>query len=209
MTEQAATADTPQAPPGDAPRDGDPRVPILEERVRRLEELVAALQDTQALEERVAERVAARAAPAPDNGVRAKAGLLFEAGRHLLPAAVGALAEPAAAPAPAAAQPAAPAPRPAWLLFDVYAEARAIARMYLDPRFRLTWQARLLPPALLAAIATSWVWLPGTSILPSIISTLIMKVVDLLLAFALFKVLHREVSRYRNTSPDLPPSLRL
>jgi len=167
------------------------------------------LQDTHALEERVAERVAARVAPAPDNGVRASAGLLFEAGRHLLPAAVGALAEPDQAPAPPAAQPAGPALRAPWLLFDVYAEARATVRMYLDPRFRLTWQARLLPILLVAAIATSWIWLPGTSILPGVVSTLIMKAVDLVLALVLFKVLHREVTRYRNSSPDLPPSLRL
>jgi hypothetical protein len=202
MNEQAPIADTPQPTPG-----ADPRVPALEERVRRLEEAVAPLQDTHALEERVAERVAARVAPAGENGVRASAGLLLEAGRHLLPAAA-ALAEPAPAALPPA-QPAGPALRPPWLLFDVYAEARAAVRMYLDPRFRLTWQARLLPPILLAAIATSWIWLPGTAVLPGVVSTLIMKAVDLLLALVLFKVLHREVTRYRNSSPDLPPSLRL
>jgi hypothetical protein len=202
MTDQAAITD------GAQPADGL-HAQALEERVRRLEEVVAALQDTHALEERVAERVAARVAPASDNGVRAKAGLLFEAGRHLLPAAVEALSEPSPPPVAVPAQPAATGLRPPWLLFDVYAEARVIVRMYLDPRFRLTWQARLLPLVLLAAIATSWVWLPGTSILPSIVSTLIMKVVDLFLALVLFKVLHREVTRYRNTSPDLPPSLRL
>ena len=60
-----------------------------------------------------------------------------------------------------------------------------------------------------AAIATSWFWLPGTSLLPSVVTTLVMKVVDLVLAFVLWKVLHREVTRYRATSPDLPPSLRL
>jgi hypothetical protein len=67
----------------------------------------------------------------------------------------------------------------------------------------------LLPLVLLAAIATSWIWLPGTSILPTVVTTLVVKAVDLLLALVLFKVLHREVTRYRNSSPDLPPSLRL
>jgi hypothetical protein len=203
MTEPALIADTAQPTSADAPHD--PRVPALEERVRRLEEAVAPLQDTHALEERVAERVASHVALASDNGVRAKAGLLLEAGRHLLPAAAATLAEPAPSPTHAAE----PALRPPWLLFDVYAEARAAVRMYLDPRFRLTWQARLLPPILLVAIATSWVWLPGTSLLPGFLSTLLVKVVDLLLALVLFKVLHREVTRYRNSSPDLPPSLRL
>ena len=42
-----------------------------------------------------------------------------------------------------------------------------------------------------------------------IVGTLLEKVVDLLLAFVLFQVVHREATRYRTTSPDLPPSLRL
>src|SRR5206468_12366768 len=64
------------------------------------------------------------------------AGLFLEAGRHLLPAAAGALAEgtsAAEAHAQAQAQPAAQA-RPPWLLFDVYAEFRALVRMYLEDR---------------------------------------------------------------------------
>lgn len=216
MIDQAAITDPPQPPPGDPPREGaDPRVPALEERVRRLEDVIATLQDTRALEDRVVERVAARVGPANGNGVRESAGLIIEAGRHLLPAAVGALAQgadAAEAHAQAQPQPATPGRRP-WLLFEIYAELRATVRMYVDPRFRLTWRARLLPLILLAAIATSGLWLPGNDFLNkitlNIVGTLYEKVVDLLLAFVLFKVVHREVTRYRNTSPDLPPSLRL
>jgi hypothetical protein len=216
MTEQAPTADNPQPATGDAPRDGAAaRVEALEGRVRRLEDALAALQDTRALEERVVERVAAKVGPGDPNGLRESAGLIMEAGRHLLPAAAGALAggaDAAEAHARAQAQPAAPGRRP-WLLFEVYAELRAMVRMYVDPRFRLTWQARLLPLVLLVAIATSGLWLPGNDFLNkitlNIVGTLYEKVVDLALAFVLFKVLHREVSRYRQSSPDLPPSLRL
>ena len=35
------------------------------------------------------------------------------------------------------------------------------------------------------------------------------KVLQLVIAFVLFKVLAHEARRYRETSPDLPPSLRL
>ncbi len=197
------------------PPDGaDPRVAALEERVRQLEQLVATLQDTHALEERVVERVTAQVKPSATAAVRESAGYLLQAGRHLLPAAVSVLADqapPTDAPPPAAAPTATPAaaPRKRWLLPDVYAEVRAIIRLYLDPRFRLTWQARLAPLILVPAIATSWIWLPGTGILPGVVMTLVMKVVDLVLAFVLFHVLHREATRYRATSPDLPPSLRL
>jgi hypothetical protein len=107
------------------------------------------------------------------------------------------------------ARAASPSAKPPWLLFDLYAEARATIRMYLDPRYRVGWQGRLLPVLFLAAIGTSWLWIPRTSVLPSVVSTLLVKVVDLVLAFALFKVLHREADRYRRVSPDLPPSLRL
>jgi hypothetical protein len=211
MIEQAEVGDSPH------PDGAEPRVAALEERVRQLEQMVAALQDTRALEERVAERVAAQAKPAPAGSVRESAGLLLQAGRHLLPAAVSVLAEqtaPPEAPPPAAGLPPslAPAPRRAWLLFDVYAEFRAIVRLYLDPRFRLSWQARLAPILLLPAIALSWYWLPGTGLLSALpfgIDRLYVKVVDLLLAFVLFHVLHREATRYRATSPDLPRSLRL
>jgi hypothetical protein len=200
MIEQAVTADTPQ--PADAPR-----VQALEQRVRHLEDVVAALQDTRALEERVAERVTARVGPAQGDGARPSAGLLRDAGR--LAHAVGALAGGAVAvAAPAPAPPVLPEER-RWLLVEVYAEFRALLRMYLDRRYRRSWAAWLLPPLLVAAIATSWIWIPGTGILPGTVAMLIMKVVDLVLAFVLWKVLHREVSHYRATSPDLPPSLRL
>jgi hypothetical protein len=209
MIDRPALDDVPH--PAPTPPDGDhPRVAALEERVAQLEQQIAALQDTRALEERVVERVTAQVQPA--TGVRESAGLLLQAGRHLLPAAVSVLAEgaaPPAAPAPSAA----PTPlRRRWLLHDLYADVRAIVRLYLDPRFRLTWQARLAPLILLPAIILSWYWLPGTgllSALPFNIDRLYDKIVDLLLAFVLFHVLHREATRYRATSPDLPPSLRL
>src|SRR4051794_11296207 len=93
-----------------------PRVEVLEGRVRRLEEVVAALQDTRALEQRVVERVAAQVSHDANNGARQSAGLIIEAGRHLLPSAVGALSQGVnAAEAHAQAQ-AAPPARP-WLLF--------------------------------------------------------------------------------------------
>lgn len=202
MNDQAPIQEAADALPDEAVL----RVAALEERVRRLEEMFAALQE----------------ARPPETGdgrgsqLRESAGMIIEAGRHLLPAAVGALkegADAAEAQERARAQTQAPAARATaaqpWLLFDVYAEARAMLRMYFDPRYRLGWQARTLPLILVAAIVTSWLWIPGTAVLPTFLSGLIVKAVDLGLAFVLYKVLHREVRRYRETSPDLPPSLRL
>jgi hypothetical protein len=207
MTEQAAMTGPPEEKRGTAT---DPRVMALEARVRRLEDAVASLQDTRQLEERVVESVTAKVGRGRSNGLRESAGLILEAGRHLLPAAVDAVrdGDPPPDPSPAATAKREPS-RTSWLLWDLYADARAMLRMYVDPRYRLGWQGRLLPLALVAAIVTSWIWIPGTSILPNVLSSLLVKAVDLVLAYVLFKIVLREVRRYRETSPDLPPSLRL
>lgn len=195
-------------------RDPDPRVAELEDRVRRLEDVVTSLQDTRGLEARVVESLTARVTQGRPAGLKESAGLIIDAGRHLLPAAVDALkhgADVADAQAGAQARAGAKGKRP-WLLFEVYADLRAMVRMYVDPRYPLGWQGRLLPLILVGAILLSWLWLPGSAILGSLsgaLGTLYMKIVDLALAFVLCKVVHREVRKYRETSPDLPASLRL
>jgi hypothetical protein len=92
----------------------------------------------------------------------------------------------------------------------MFADARVILRMFFDPRYRLSLTGRFVPLFLLALIATSHFWgcVLGTG-LPLGIGTLLDKAVDLVLAFVLFKVLGQEARRYRETSPDLPPDLRL
>jgi hypothetical protein len=215
MTEPAeplegAAHDPPR--PGEAP----PAWSTLEERVRRLEDAVAGLQDTRHLEDRVVERLADRDRAA---SVTDATGIMIEAGRHLLP--VPPVATPAddgaAAPPPPVATPAPPpkSGRRPWLLFDLYADVRATMYMFVDPRYRMSWTGRFLPWALLFAILTSWFWIPFVSLLYALpalgpfLATVLVKAVDLLLAFVLYKILGREAIRYRETSRDLPPSLRL
>jgi hypothetical protein len=217
MTDRAAMTENAN------PVEGGPREPhaewtALEQRVRRLEDAVAGLQDTRQLEDRVAERLAARTrAGLPKDAT----GIIVEASRHLLPAPPPVDRPPdgqaAELPAPGAAA-AQPSPRPArrpWLLFDLYADVRAAMYMFVDPRYRMSWSGRVLPWVLLGAILSSWFWIPFISLLYSVpalgpfLGTVIVKFVDLLLAFVLYKVLSREATRYRETSPDLPRSLRL
>ncbi|MGH7225858.1 MAG: hypothetical protein ACRELF_21780, partial [Gemmataceae bacterium] len=94
-----------------------------------------------------------------------------------------------------------------WLLWDTWAEARVIVRMFVDPRYQLPWSARVLPLLLLAAFVTTNYWIPG-ALIPGV-GDVLRTIVDLPLAFLLFKWLGHESRRYRQTSPDLPPSLRL
>src|SRR5262249_15949187 len=107
-------------------------------------------------------------------------------------------------------QPAVPAsaPRSSWVVAEAYHEARAMVRMYFDPRYRMSWGGRVVPLVLCVAILTSWIWLPGTSILPTFLSTPIIKIVDVVLALLAYKILSREVRRYQaalHGPATLPP----
>ncbi|MFN4259265.1 MAG: hypothetical protein ACK4RK_08190 [Gemmataceae bacterium] len=183
----------------------------LEDRVRRLEDAVASVQDTHALEERVVARVAARVARSvavvtPDSQ---PLDAVVEAGRHLLPLALeSARIQVQTIETPP--QPA-PAPRPArgiwsWLPLEMLREMQAILRMFVDPHYRLSWYARLIPLVLVVAILTSSFWVPFTSI--PIFGTLWDKTINLVLAFFLFKILMHEARRYRETFPTLAARAR-
>ncbi len=201
-----ASADPPR---NAAPLSADLPGP-LEERVRRLEDALAQLVDLKGIETRVAERVAERlerdrkasprSSPPPAGAIQAPlaspAAVLVDVGQRLLAAAPQAV--PARPPGP---------PQQTWLLAELLAEARAIVRMYVDPRYSMPWLGRLLPLALLAAFITSYYWAPFTSV--PVVGWLLNKVLDLVLGFVLFKVLGHEARRYRETAPDLPPNLRL
>jgi hypothetical protein len=87
--------------------------------------------------------------------------------------------------------------------------------MYVDPRYRMTWVGRIVPPLLLVAFFLAYYcvfMIPCVGVLLLASETLayqVAKVLQLVIAFVLFKVLAHEARRYRETSPDLPSSLRL
>jgi hypothetical protein len=230
MSDRVALTDGPEAA-ANAPAPGEPLVAntvSLEQRVRRLEDAVAQLQDTRLLEEHVLERLAARLppppppeptlapmptstpapAPAPD-----PAAMIINAGRHLLPVAADVLrSDPAASPASVPRAVASGFLKRSWLVQDMYAELRSMVYMFIDPRYTLTWTGRVVPLVLVIAIATSFIWFPGISTLYTLVSPMlgltVMKLVDLIMAYFFVKVLSREAARYRETAPNLPPRFR-
>src|SRR5207244_5461632 len=112
----------------------------LEQRVCRLEQAVAGVQDTDQLAQRVAERITDRLGHNTSLAIREPNNIVIEAGRRLLPAEVGLLhgdAEPN--------QPAKAPSSHTWFFSDAYAEIRAMLHMYFDPRYHLTWKTRVLP----------------------------------------------------------------
>jgi hypothetical protein len=173
----------------------------LELRVKHLEEAVAALQAARVKEDRiitpspvpvVARSTDTTTAPRPPSSA-------------VIPTAV-----PTVPPAPSGIRPAVATAthgkRP-WLVWEIIAEFRVILRMFVDPRYSMTWIARLVPLALALLILTSGLWGPWSYI--PLVGWLFDKSIDLVMAFVLFKVLGHEARRYREISPDLPPSLRL
>ncbi len=182
-------------------------VSSLEERVRRLEDALAQMQDTQQLESRVAAKVTNQISQelAPAAGTSPAAGLV-EIGKRLL-----AITAP---PAPRSVSPRPPGAKPGWLLWELWAEARIIPRMYVDPRYRMTWVGRIVPIVLLLVFfwpITTLKFVPLLCVMvgdKGIIDWLVGTPLQLLIAFVLFKVLSHEVRRYRELSPDLPRSLR-
>jgi hypothetical protein len=184
----AAPPDPPPAPALTLPPASDTNT-SLEVRVRRLEEAVKEIQET-----RVTDRPAPSAlSTSPLDSVVAPVNV----------AAPTAAPPPPSPPAPASSV----AEKRPWLLTDMWAEARAIQYMFFDPRYRMPWGGQIIPLLLLAAFMTTGFWLPGAGAVG--IGWIIEKCVGLLLGFALFKSLSREARRYRQTAPDLPPSLRL
>jgi hypothetical protein len=161
----------------------------LEQRIQRLEEGIGRLQDTRALEERLAERVSRNVAR------QSSAGLLVDAGRRLLPAAL-AVGPNLPATAPATAE----AGRSSWLLIDLYQEVRAIFWMFRDWRYRRTWACWLLVPALVFMLFCSWFILGSIPF----VGMLLDKTVDIVLVILAYKILSREARRYTLMIPQLP-----
>jgi hypothetical protein len=182
---------------------------VLEERVRRLEETIAQLmQERQGLKHPVVPAATAVAisvptakpapeAPPADSGGAvpslATVATLVDVGQRLLGHADGESKTAARE-------------RSGWLIFDALAELRVMLRMYADPRYRMSWRCRTIPPVLVGAIVFSFLWVPGGSY--NNIGWFICKPFELALTYALFKLLCAEVQRYRELTTDLPSGLR-
>ena len=168
------------------------QVEALEQRVQRLEGAVAAMQDTRQLEERLVERVAARINGSMQTAGGSTTGIIIEAGRKFIPAALDTMRSQGGQPEgeTGARQP--------WLLLDIYDEFRSIYWMFLDPRYRLSWTGRLAPLAIVFVLFSSWLFF-GT-----FLWGIVDKVFSLVLIVLAYKVLSREARRYRQMVPGFP-----
>jgi hypothetical protein len=170
-------------------------VEAVEQRVRRLEDAVAALQDTQLMEDRVVERIVQRVdhVTLPRHESR---GLIVEAGRMLPAKTIEASPADglASADSPSGVEAVAVAARSTWLLMEVFRDFRAIVRMFTDYRYRMTWTARIVLVVAISVAVLSWFLLSGNFLG---VGTAIDRVVLVVVVVVIYKVLSREVERYR------------
>lgn len=188
--------------PAPPPWTGNPTAEELEQRLQRLEDVVASLCDTQGLEDRVRDRVveqlraeievlkAERPAPAADDQPAQKPRSSAE-----LP------------PVAALARPTPPTPEPTRSLLREFSwELRTLFQMVRDPIYRFSWPARLV--LVLPAVYILW---SSVFTFPENIP-LIGPTLDFILNFAIcyatayvvFKVFGRELRRYRDFTARNP-----
>jgi hypothetical protein len=201
MAEQATMVQLPGlAPSGSNSGEASAVADSLAQRVQRLEDAVAALQDTSLVEEQVLERVQGllrhgveQAAPAALPGI---AQHIYDADRFTAPLPTAALPAESAFEGPPAAAPRRLLHRP-WLLLDFFAELRAMVLMFFDMQYQTAWTTRLALLAIVPLIVLSHWWFPFAWV--PFIGPVVDKLVDLALAFFLYKVLAREAHRYLET----------
>jgi hypothetical protein len=205
------TDDRPGRPRINGKRNGE----LLEERVRKLEASVQELQGTRVTEDAVADRVILRlrALAGDPHPLPAGDGVLLDSGGAVVPApptAALALATPSPAPAmpPAAPTPAPPSgavihppgsPDPSrrrWLLTQLWDELRLVVRMYFDSRYRVSRTAQFALPVILVLFALNYFVFSMTFTIP-VVSPVLERLFCVLLGVLFYRILTREITRYR------------
>ena len=107
--------------------------------------------------------------------------------RLLPPPPLGTILAPPEPPDPA---------RRGWFFGQLWAEARLAARMYFDPRYRISRTAQVVFP-LVAVLLVFNYFLFGWWVAVPIVSPVAERLLDAALAVFAYRVLARELDRYR------------
>jgi hypothetical protein len=160
----------------------------LEQRVCRLEDAVAAMQDTHLMEDRLVERVVQRVEHMPLPPASESTGLIVSAARMLLPKTVDSLPENGSPP------PSADTVRSAWLIVTVLDELRWMVRMLTDYRYRMTWTGRAVLVTAVIIGVLSWFMVSGLPLVGGVLDRLVL----VLTAVVTYRAMCRELERYRD-----------
>lgn len=86
-----------------------------------------------------------------------------------------------------------------WLLIDLLRDIGATVKMYMDPRYRVRRATQLMVPLILVLFGLNYLVLNHTLLDIPVFRHIVERVVEIVLAVLLYKVLMREVARYRQT----------
>jgi hypothetical protein len=84
-----------------------------------------------------------------------------------------------------------------WLLIDLIREIGVTAKMYMDPRYRVRRGTQLLVPLIIALFGLNYLVFNYTLLDIPVFKHIFESLIEIVLAVLLYKVLLREVARYR------------
>jgi hypothetical protein len=82
-----------------------------------------------------------------------------------------------------------------WLLVDLLKDLALMVRMYFDPRYRVRRATQMMVPLILACFLAAYFMFAWFDI--PVLSPILERLIDILLAVLLYKVIHSELTRYR------------
>jgi hypothetical protein len=88
-----------------------------------------------------------------------------------------------------------------WMLVELYRETGLAIRMYFDPRYRVRRSTRIMVPAIFGLFILNYILFNYilNILVINFFAPIIERVIGVVLAILLYKVLAREVVRYRDT----------
>lgn len=89
-----------------------------------------------------------------------------------------------------------------WLLMELLRDLGSTVRMYLDPRYRVRRATQMLVPLIILLFALNAFFFNYVFTL-QVVSSILEKLADVILAVVLYQVLSREVARYRQVIAQL------
>lgn len=192
-----------------------PPLAEVERRLSQLEDVVASLCDTAALEKRIAEQVATRLTqhelflPALDKTPAEPSRLASPSADPSRSASAATVARPA--PLATFAELPGPPPVPLWqrlfagwlsphsLLRELWWDMRMFWRMLRDPSYSTSLACKLAPPLILVYVFILPKLTPYVSwLVPSVQLGIFGILFDVILLYVAFKIVHRELRRYHD-----------
>lgn len=83
-----------------------------------------------------------------------------------------------------------------WMAWDILDEMQTTLRLYFDPTYRMSRSARIMIPGMLALFVVNYLMFSQFFVIP-IVAPILSKVIDVFLVIVLYRIVSREVVRYR------------